>query len=36
MVANEDWRLNFYKYEKARKSGRYNIIMEAERAIRGT
>lgn len=33
MVVNEDWKSSFYKYEKVRRSGRYNMIMEARRAI---
>ncbi len=34
MVANEDWKPSFYKYEKLRRSGRYNMIMEARQAIK--
>ena len=33
-LINEDWRPNFYKYEKVRRSGRYNMIMEADKAIK--
>lgn len=33
MIVNEDWKPNFYKYEKVRRSGRYNMIMEADKAI---
>lgn len=33
MVVNEDWKPNFYKYEKVRRSGRYNMITEARQAI---
>ena len=33
-LINEDWKLNFYKYEKVRRSGRYNMIMEADKAIK--
>lgn len=28
------WKLNLYKYEKVRRSGRYNMIMEAEQVIK--
>lgn len=31
---NENWKPNFYKYEKVRRSGRYNMLMESERATR--
>lgn len=31
---NENWKPNFYKYEKVRRSGRYNMIMEASQAIK--
>ena len=34
MVVNEGWKPNFYKYEKVRRSGRYNMIMEARQAIK--
>lgn len=34
MVVNEDWKPNFYKYEKVRRSGRYNMIMEVKQAIK--
>ncbi len=34
MSVNENWKSNFYKYEKVRRSGRYNMIMEANRAIK--
>ncbi len=34
MVVNEDWKPNFYKYEKLRRRGRYNMIMEAKQAIK--
>jgi hypothetical protein len=33
-LINENWKLNFYKYEEVRRSGRYNMIMKADRAIR--
>ena len=33
-LINEDWKPNFYKYEKVRRSGRYNMIMEADKAIK--
>lgn len=33
MTVDNDWKLNFYKYEKVRRSGRYNMIMEANQAI---
>lgn len=33
-LINENWKPNFYKYEKVRRSGRYNIIMEANQAIK--
>lgn len=33
-LINEDWKPNFYKYEKVRRSGRYNMIMEAKQAIK--
>lgn len=33
-LINENWKPNFYKYEKVRRSGRYNMIMEADKAIR--
>lgn len=33
-LINEDWKPNFYKYEKVRRSGRYNMIMEACQAIK--
>lgn len=33
-LINEDWKPNFYKYEKVRRSGRYNMITEADKAIR--
>lgn len=34
MIVNKDWKPNFYKYEKVRRSGRYNMVMEAEQAIK--
>ncbi len=34
MTVNNNWKLNFYKYEKVRRSGRYNMIMEAQLAIK--
>ena len=34
MVTRSDWKLNFYKYEKVRRSGRYNMVMEAGLAIK--
>lgn len=33
-LINESWKPNFYKYEKVRRSGRYNMIMEASQAIK--
>lgn len=33
-LINEDWKPNFYKYEKVRRSGRYNMVMEADKAIK--
>ena len=33
-LINENWKPNFYKYEKVRRSGRYNMIMEASQAIK--
>ena len=33
-LINENWKPNFYKYEKVRRSGRYNMIMEADQAIK--
>lgn len=33
-LINENWKPNFYKYEKVRRSGRYNMIMEANKAIK--
>ena len=33
-LINEDWKPNFYKYEKVRRSGRYNMITEADKAIK--
>ncbi len=33
-LINENWKPNFYRYEKVRRSGRYNMIMEASQAIR--
>lgn len=33
-LINENWKPNFYKYEKVRRSGRYNMIMEANQAIK--
>jgi len=33
-LINENWKPNFYKYEKVRRSGRYNMIMETEQAIK--
>lgn len=34
MTVNENWKPNFYRYEKVRRSGRYNMIMEAKQAIK--
>ena len=34
MIVNKNWKLNFYKYEKVRRSGRYNMVMEADKAIK--
>lgn len=34
VLINENWKPNFYKYEKIRRSGRYNMIMEANQAIK--
>lgn len=34
MIVNEDWKPNFYRYEKVRRSGRYNMIMDADKAIK--
>jgi len=34
MIVSKDWKQNFYKYEKVRRSGRYNMIMEARQAIK--
>lgn len=34
MIVNKDWKPNFYKYENVRRSGRYNMVMEADKAIR--
>ena len=32
---NENWKPNFYKYEKVRRGGRYNMTMEvADKAIK--
>lgn len=33
-LINENWKLNFYKYEKVRRSSGYNMIMEARQAIK--
>ncbi len=33
-LINENWKPNFCKYEKVRRSGRYNMVMEADRTIR--
>ncbi len=33
-LINENWKPNFYKYEKVRRSGRYNMITEADKAIK--
>ncbi len=33
-LINKDWKPIFYKYEKVRRSGRYNMIMEANKAIK--
>lgn len=33
-LINENWKPNFYKYEKTRRSGRYNIVMGANQAIK--
>lgn len=33
-LINENWKPNFYKYEKVRRSGRYNMVMEADKAIK--
>lgn len=34
MIVNKDWKPNFYNYEQVRRSGRYNMIMEARQAIK--
>lgn len=34
MAAEKDWKPAFYKYEQVRRSGRYNMIMEANQAIK--
>ncbi len=34
MIVNKNWKPNFYKYEKVRRSGRYNMIAEANKAIK--
>ena len=34
MIVNKDWEPNFYKYEKVRRSGRYNMTTEADKAIK--
>lgn len=34
MIVNKDWKPNFYEYEKLRRSGRCNMIMEADKAIK--
>lgn len=34
MIVNENWKPNFYRYEKVRRSGRYNMITEADKAIK--
>ena len=34
MATQSDWKSNFYRYEKIRRSGRYNMIMEAGLAIK--
>lgn len=33
-MINENWEPNLYKYEKIRRCGRYNMIMEADKAIK--
>ena len=33
-LINENWKPNFYKYEKIRRTGRYNMVMEASQAIK--
>lgn len=33
-LVNENWKPSFYKYEKVRRSGRYNMITEADKAIK--
>ncbi len=33
-LINKDWKPNFYRYEKVRRCGRYNMIMEASQAIK--
>ena len=33
-LVNENWKPNFYKYEKVRRNGRYNMTMEADKAIK--
>lgn len=34
MIVNKDWKPNFYKYKKIRRSGRYNMIMEANQVVK--
>ena len=34
MIVNDNWKSNFCKYEKVRRSGRYNMIMEADKVIK--
>jgi len=34
MIVNKDRKPNFYNYEKVRRSGRYNMIMETDKAIK--
>ncbi len=34
MIVNEGWEPNFCKYEQVRRSGRYNMIMEARQVIK--
>lgn len=33
-LINENWKPNFYKYEKVRRSGKYNMIIETDKAIK--
>lgn len=34
ILINENWKPNFYKYEKIRRTGRYNMVIEASKAIK--